>query len=255
MTGGAGAIGSAIVEALTADGWHAIVLDRGAADADPGGAVDAKASGAADADPGRATDADPPLPRDAGDFHAVDLADPDAVAAVAERIGSCDALVHAAAAFDRFDLAGLDLATWHAVQAVNVEAALLLAQTFAPGMARRRFGRIVFVTSNTVMRPPAPDLLPYVASKAALEGIVRTLALELGPGGITVNAVAPGLTRTPAAQAGMPPELYDDVRAGQAIPRTLEPPDIAGAAAFLASDRAAAITGQTITVDGGLVFR
>lgn len=243
MTGGAGAIGGAIVEALTADGWHGIVLDRGAADA----------AGAADS--GRTAYAHRPPRREAADFHSVDLADPAAVTAVAERIGACDAFVHAAAAFDRFDLAGLDLATWRAVQAVNVEAALLLAQAFAPGMATRGFGRIVFVTSNTVMRPPAADLLPYVASKAALEGIVRSLALELGPSRITVNAVAPGLTRTPAAQAGMPPEIYDDVRTRQAIPRTLEPPDIAGAVAFLASDRAAAITGQTITVDGGLVFR
>ena len=73
----------------------------------------------------------------------------------------------------------------------------------------------------------------------------------------TVELDAAGLQRHPRlrVQAGMPAELYDDVRARQAVPRTLEPPDIAGAVAFLASDRAAAITGQTITVDGGLVFR
>jgi NAD(P)-dependent dehydrogenase (short-subunit alcohol dehydrogenase family) len=166
VTGGAGAIGGAIVAALEEDGDRVLIVDRG----------------------------------------EVDLGDADQVVAVADRIGGCDVFGHAAAAFDRFDLAGFDLATWRAVQAVNVEAALLLAHAFAPGMTDAGFGRIIFVTSNTVMRPPTPELLPYVASKAALEGIVRTLAPELGPAGITVNAVAPGLTRTPSAEAGMPPE-------------------------------------------------
>lgn len=218
VTGGSGAIGSAIVAALEEDGHGVVVFDR---DAEP----------------------------------AIDLADADALARAAQETGPCSVLVHAAASFERCDLAGLDLERWRHVQAVNVEAALVLAHAVAPGMADEGFGRIVFVTSNTVMRPPAPDLLPYVASKAALEGIARTLALELGPAGITVNAVAPGLTRTPAAEAGMPPELFESVRQRQAIPRTLEPRDIAGAVAFLTSDRAAAITGQTICVDGGLVFR
>ena len=218
MTGGAGGIGRAIVSALEHDGLRVVVIDR---------------------------DGDVP----------VDLADPAAIESAVAAIGGCDVLVHAAASFEHASLAGLDLDTWRRVQAVNVEAVLLLAQAFTPGMAERGFGRLVFITSNTALRPPRPDLLPYIASKAALEGIVRTLALELGPDGITVNAVAPGLTRTPSAEAGIPPEAFEAVRAQQAIPRTLEPGDIAGAVAFLASDRAAAITGQTICVDGGFVFR
>jgi NAD(P)-dependent dehydrogenase (short-subunit alcohol dehydrogenase family) len=217
VTGGAGAIGGSIVAALEDDGHEVIVLDR----------------------------------------DEVDLADADDVARVAAQLvdaGGCDVLVHAAAAFDRADLAGLDLRVWRTVQAVNVESGLLLAQRFARGMTANGFGRIVFITSNTVARPPRADLLPYVASKAALEGIIRTLALELGRAGITVNGVAPGLTRTPAAEVGMA-DAFEAVRSAQALPRTLEPGDIAGAVAFLASDRAAAITGQTICVDGGLVFR
>jgi NAD(P)-dependent dehydrogenase (short-subunit alcohol dehydrogenase family) len=228
VAGGAGAIGGAIVGALSDDGHRVIVLDRKAADQAQRGDADAV---------------------------AVELADAEAVAQAARQIASCDVYVHAAAAFDRFELAEFDLVKWRRVQAVNVEAALLLARAFAPGMATKGFGRMIFITSNTVLRPPRPELLPYIASKAALEGVVRTLALEVGPFGITVNAVAPGLTRTPSAEAGMPPEVFEAVRARQAIPRTLEPPDIAGAVAFLASDRAAAITGQTICVDGGLVFR
>ena len=87
------------------------------------------------------------------------------------------------------------------MQAVNVESALWLAQAFTPGMAERGFGRIVFITSDTVWSPPSPVLLPYIASKGALLAIMRTLAVTLGPDGIAVSAVAPGLTDTPPARA------------------------------------------------------
>lgn len=215
VTGGAGAIGGAIVTALERDGFGVSILDR----------------------------------------EQVDLADPDDVRRAAREIGACDVLVHSAAAFDHADLGSLDLAVWRRVQAVNVESGLLLAQAFAPAMARAGWGRVIFIGSNTAMRPPLPHMLPYVASKAAIEGIVRVLALDLGPSNITVNAIAPGLTRTPAAEEGLPAEAWDAVLAGQAMPRTLESEDIAGAVTFLASDAAAAITGQTICVDGGTVFR
>jgi len=107
----------------------------------------------------------------------VDLADEQQVRAAAQRLldraGRCDVLVHAAAAFDRADLARLDLAVWRRVQAVNVESVLLLAQAFVPGMAARGFGRIIFVVSDTVWAPPAADLLPYVTSKGALVALAR----------------------------------------------------------------------------------
>ena len=222
VTGGEGAIGSAIGRAL-AGAEHAVVsLDR---------------------------DGDVP----------VDLADRDAVAAAADvlrhRHGRCDVLVHAAAAFDRRGLADLDLPTWRRVQAVNVESAVWLAQALTPGMAAAGFGRIIFVVSDTVWDPPAADLLPYVASKAALIGVARSLARSLGAAGITVNCVAPGLTRTPAAEAATSPAAFAEVRARQAIDRTLVPDDVSGVVAFLASDAAAAITGQTLCADGGLVLR
>jgi len=222
VTGGAGAIGSAICAGLLAAGHQVLILDR---------------------------DGDPP----------VDLGEPGevraAAAAVLARYGRCDVLVHAAAAFDRAPLAGLDPQTWHRVQAVNVESALWLAQVLAPGMAERGFGRVVFVVSDTIWDPPADDLLAYVASKAALVGIARTLARSLGRDGITVNCVAPGLTPTPAAVAGTSPEAFAAVRARQAIARDLEPADIAAAVAFLVSDAAGAITGQTLCADGGLILR
>jgi len=222
VTGGAGAIGGAIAAGLRAAGHQVVILDR---------------------------DGDPPA----------DLAEPDAVRAAAAGLlathGRCDVLVHAAAAFDRAALADLDPRTWRRVQAVNVESAVWLAQALAPGMAERGFGRIVFVVSDTIWDPPAGDLLAYVASKAALVGVARTLARSLGRDGITVNCVAPGLTPTPAAVAGTPPEAFAAVRARQAIGRDLEPGDIAAAVAFLVSDAAGAITGQTLCADGGLILR
>jgi len=143
---------------------------------------------------------------------------------------------------------------WRRVQAVNVESALLLTQAFAPGMRARRFGRVIFIVSNTFWRPPGAHMLAYVASKGALIAMTRTLAVGLGNDGIAVTAVAPGLTRTPAS-AVVPSDEFADVAAHQALPRPLTPDDTAAVVAMLAGDDAAALTGQTLTVDGGLVLR
>jgi 3-oxoacyl-[acyl-carrier protein] reductase len=140
------------------------------------------------------------------------------------------------------------------VQAVNVESALLLTQAFVPGMRDRGFGRVIFIVSNSYWRPPGAHMLAYVASKGALIGMARTLAVGLGSSGIAVMAVAPGLTRTPAADV-VPAEEFADVAAHQALPRPLTPDDTAAVVAMLAGDDAAALTGQTLTVDGGLVLR
>lgn len=151
VTGGAGGIGGAIVRTLTQAGHEGAILDR------------------------------------EGEW-SVDLADEAAVREIAARLGPRDVLVHAAAAFDRATLDELQPGTWRRVQTVNVEAALWLCQALAPRMRERGFGRIVFITSNTVWRPPAADFLPYVASKATLVGIARSLAEPLGADGITVTA-------------------------------------------------------------------
>ncbi len=222
VTGGAGAIGSSIAAALSGTGHTVISLDQ------------------------------------AG-HPVVDLSNEQQVRAAATAVldehGQCDVLVHAAAAFDRAGLAGVDLITWRRVQAVNVESALLLAQAFVPGMAARGFGRIIFVVSDTIWSPPAGDMLPYVTSKGALVALARTLAVGLGADGIAVTCVAPGLTDTPAARAGQPAAAFDAVRARQALSRTLVPQDVASTVAFLATDAAAALTGQTLCVDGGLILR
>jgi NAD(P)-dependent dehydrogenase (short-subunit alcohol dehydrogenase family) len=141
------------------------------------------------------------------------------------------------------------------VQAVNVESPRWLAQAFTPGMAGRGFGRIVFIASDTLWSPPDPVLLPYIASKGALLAIMRTLAVTLGPDGIAVSAVAPGLTDTPAARVVNTEENFDAVVARQALKRRLTPEDTAAAVAYLASDGAAAMTGQVLCADGGLIMR
>jgi NAD(P)-dependent dehydrogenase (short-subunit alcohol dehydrogenase family) len=226
VTGGAGAIGSAIAGRLAPD-HTVVVLDR------------------------------------KGDI-VVDLSEPDdtrrAAQLVLERYGRCDVLVHCAGAFDGTSLAEFDLATWRHVQAVNVEAALWLAKAFSPGMAERKFGRIVLITSDTFWEPPTrpptetdPASLPYIASKGALIGTMRKLARVLGPDGISVTAVAPGLTETPGT-ASKNAEFADVVNR-QALKRRLTPDDIAAAVAFLVSDGAAALTGKELCVDGGLVPR
>jgi NAD(P)-dependent dehydrogenase (short-subunit alcohol dehydrogenase family) len=123
-----------------------------------------------------------------------------------------------------------------------------------PAMIERGFGRIVFITSNTFWRPPFPDFLPYVASKATLVGIARALSKPLGAHGITVNCVAPGRTRTPFTEADLPGPAFEEVLARQALPRSLVPDDTAAVVAFLASDSAVAVTGQTLIADGGSVL-
>jgi NAD(P)-dependent dehydrogenase (short-subunit alcohol dehydrogenase family) len=125
---------------------------------------------------------------------------------------------------------------------------------FEPPPARG-FGRIIFVVSDTVWAPPAADLLPYVTSKGALIALARALAMAHGPDEIAVTCVAPGLTDTPAARADLPAAAFDAVRARQALPRALRPEDVAATVAFLASDGAAALTGQVLCTDGGLVMR
>ena len=117
-----------------------------------------------------------------------------------------------------------------------------------------RFGRVIVIISDTFWSPP-PVLLPYVASKGALLGIVRSLAVGLGPAGIAVSAVAPGLTDTPAARTVNTDEQFDATVERQALRRRLTPEDTAAAVAFLASDGAAAMTGQVLCADGGLVLR
>jgi NAD(P)-dependent dehydrogenase (short-subunit alcohol dehydrogenase family) len=185
-----------------------------------------------------------------------DISSPDNVRtfadAVLKRYGHVDILVNNAGIYPRSSFAEMDYDRWRKVLGVNLDSAFLMCKAFVPGMQQRHWGRVVNIASNTFWLA-SPMLLHYITSKAALIGFTRALATEVGESGVTVNAIAPGLTRTETTTGGFPATVFDSVAAQQAIKRSQLPEDLAGTVAFLTSDDAAFITGQTISVDGGLV--
>ncbi len=197
---------------------------------------------------------DPAVPRDGVWDVRCDISDADAVASaldeVTDILGAPTVLVHCAAFQKVAPFAALDPADWDRTFRVNVDGAFHLVRATLPGMRDAGWGRIVVITSSSYFAPP-PGMVHYIASKGALTGLVRGLSTELGSHGITVNAVAPGLTGTENARRDLPEEHFALVRSRQAVPRTGEPDDIAAAVAFLASEDAGFISGQTLLVDGG----
>ena len=200
------------------------------------------------------------LCRDLGagaDLLDADLADPAAIGRLADQAGPVDVLINNAARASNVPLGELPLGEWEQTFAVNVTAPMLLAQALSGGMAERGWGRIVNVVSPTV-RMGGPSGPSYVASKAALIGLTRSLARTLGPLGITVNALSPGAIRTEGESelaAGRDAEAHAPLVATQAVPRSLLPEDLVATVRLLVSDGAGALTGQVIEVGGGLIFR
>lgn len=188
---------------------------------------------------------------------ATDISDAASVAAfagqVAERYGRCDVLLACAGIYPVAYLSETDWDLWRRVMSVNVDSLFHLSKAFVPGMVDRNWGRVIAI-SSTVFHTGTPRFAAYTASKGAVIGFVRALATEVGPAGVTVNSIAPSLTRTKGTTDGPQDELgwFDQTRELQAIKRTQEPSDLVGAVSFFASDDAAFITGQTLPVDGGL---
>jgi 3-oxoacyl-[acyl-carrier protein] reductase len=187
---------------------------------------------------------------------AGDVADEAAVAlmaaAVRTALAPVDILVNNAALYaglgrKRFD--AIPVPEWRRLIDVNVTGSYLCARAVLPHMLERGWGRIVNVSSSTVPLG-RPGFTHYVTSKAAILGMTRAMARELGGENITVNAVMPGLTETEGS-AGTADAVWDAILRGQCIPRREQPQDVVGAVLFLASDAASFITGQTIVVDGG----
>ena len=147
-------------------------------------------------------------------------------------------------------------ADWQRAMDVNVTGAFHCIREAVPMMMAARFGRIVIMSSATVRQPPSRPYVHYITSKAALVGMTRALAKELGEFGITVNAILPGSIETGVARPSpvTSADRLQRAKQSQAIPRVLSPNDLAGTALFLASDAAAFITGQSLAVDGGLTF-
>ncbi|PVX28596.1 SDR family NAD(P)-dependent oxidoreductase [Sphingomonas pokkalii] len=192
-----------------------------------------------------------------------DISDPNEVAGLGEDVerafGRCDILVNNAGIFPSCRFEDLDLAGWRRMMAVNLDSVFLVSKRFVPAMRERRWGRVINMASNSFGQV-APGLTHYIASKGGVIGFTRALASELGAEGITVNAIAPGFTRTEGTLAREPnfrgltsEQLYGILAERQAIPRAPTPEDMAGVLSFLASSDADLITAQTFYVDGGLV--
>jgi NAD(P)-dependent dehydrogenase (short-subunit alcohol dehydrogenase family) len=185
-----------------------------------------------------------------------DLADPDQVTAITADIlgfaGRVDILVNNAGAFPFRDIWELDFAEWKRIQGINLDSQFLMAKAVMGSMRDNSWGRIVNLASNS-LGLAVPNMVPYMAAKGGVVGFTRTLATDLAPFGITVNAVCPTASSTPGGKTFIGDEVLEMVAGMQAIKRVGTAADIVGAVCFLSSDDSAFITGQTIVSDGGLM--
>ena len=172
------------------------------------------------------------------------------VEAVRRRAGPACILVHSAAVQFMRPFAELTVDDWRLTQRVNQEAVFHFVHAMLPDMRGPAWGRVILLSSSTFFIDPS-NMTHYFTSKRVLMGFAHGLAGEVGQFGVTVNCVAPGLTRTANANAALPDEFFKSMAALQAIKRSGTPEDQPGVVSFIASDDAAFITGQTILVDGG----
>ena len=187
---------------------------------------------------------------------AGDLRDPDAPAAIAFRalaeLGGVDVLVNNAATAARLDTVDTDAALVDEMLAVNVRAPLLLIGALVPAMTERGGGSIVNLSSVSSV-VGTPRRAAYAASKGALDAMTRSLAIELGPKGIRVNAVAPGVVDTALwAKNKAIPGVVEGIEQQTPLRRWADAEDIADVIVFLVSDAARMVTGETISADGGM---
>ncbi len=235
VTGAARGVGRAIAEACAASGARLVLAD-------------------VLEDAGRQT-ADALNAR----FVTVDLADPLSITRLAEDVKRHEGVLHglvnnAAIAtgiggptFDE-----ITLETWDRVMQVNVRGTWLVTRALAPLLVTSGSGRIVNVASDTALWG-APRLLSYVASKGAVMAMTRSLARELGPKGVGITAVAPGIMRNEATEY-VPEERHRLYETGRAVPGPQAPEDITATIVFLLTEGALALTGQVLAVGAGFVF-
>jgi NAD(P)-dependent dehydrogenase (short-subunit alcohol dehydrogenase family) len=190
--------------------------------------------------------------------HVMDVSNEDACAVFSEtlreRWAGLDILVNNAGYFPVRDFEDMTYAEWRQVCAINLDSVFLMSKSLLPLMKARGTGRIVNIGSASVFKGP-PRQTHYVAAKAGVMGLTRSLANAVGRHGITVNVVTPGLTATPGAAGVFTAQEMEARASMRAINRVQTADDVVGAVVFLASDDAAFITGQTVNVDGGTTLR
>jgi 3-oxoacyl-[acyl-carrier protein] reductase len=228
VTGGASPIGAAICRALAREGCAVIVHAH----------ANAAAAAALAAEIG-------------GTATTFDIADAGATARACEALlepGPIQVLVHNAGTHEDVPMAAMSEAQWRRVLAVSLDGFFHVARPLLLPMMGTRNGRILAMSSVSALMGNRGQA-NYAAAKAGLIGAVRALSLECAPRGVTVNAVAPGLIESPAIAAAVPPERVREIVPARRLGR---PEEVAELVAFLCSDRAAYITGQTVSINGGM---
>ncbi|MFD1788019.1 SDR family NAD(P)-dependent oxidoreductase [Sphingomonas floccifaciens] len=224
VTGGASGIGEGFVTAFAEQGATVDFLD-----VSDGSAVAAR------------TDAT---------FHHCDLTDIAALQATFAAIGPVDVLINNAANDDRHSVEDVTPAYWDERLAVNLRHKFFAAQAVVPGMKAQ--GRGVILNLGSISwHLGLPDLVLYQTAKAAIEGMTRSLARDLGRHGIRVNTIVPGNVQTPRQEKWYTPEGEAEIVAAQCLDGRIQPADVAALALFLASDDARMITGHDYFVDAG----
>ena len=235
ITGGASGIGAGLVEAFVAQGARVGFVDIADGDGD---AVAARLAGA----------------RHAPDYRRCDLTDLDQVAAVMagleESLGGVDVLLNNAANDDRHTIDEVTPALWEDRLNVNLRHQFFAAKAVIPAMQRAGGGAIVNFGSIS-WHLALPDLVLYQTCKAAIEGLTRALARDLGRSNIRVNTIVPGNVQTPRQERWYTPEGEAQIVAAQCLDGRIQPSDVAALALFLASDDARMCTAHEYFVDAG----
>ncbi len=240
ITGGASGIGESLVEAFVGQGARVAFLD-----------VDTKAANGLVARLSSSAEIVAPV------FHRCDLTDIEALqttaATIVQQMGGIDVLVNNAGNDTRHKVDEVTSAVWDQVLAVNLKQQFFVTQAVLAGMRAKRRGSIINMSSIAWIIP-STDLPVYVTAKAAIIGMTRTLAHELGVENIRVNAVLPGAILTERQRRLWFTEEYKaEVLSNQALKRLLLPGEVARLVLFLAADDSSAITSQSYVVDGGWV--
>ncbi|WP_214322372.1 SDR family NAD(P)-dependent oxidoreductase [Nonomuraea sediminis] len=254
VTGGAGGIGAAICADLVAQGAAVIVADLdGPGAAKVAGEVGVHAPFVVDRG-GVAWSEQPE--HGTAEARELDLSDPASIEGFCRDLGVVDIVVHNAGVSVVEEFVASDPAHWDLMWQVNLRGPMLLTQLLLPGMIERGWGRLVFIASDGA-RAGSGGEGAYAATKSGLFGLAKSLAREVAKSGITSNVVCPGPTDTPMLRRvdEQNPGLVDKIARGIPLRRLGTPSDVSGLVAYLCSERASYITGQTLSVSGGVTMQ